>query len=310
MTDPLIAILTNDWHLWNRPPIFRSAEPDWLDTQAGYLEQISNLLPPAPSEVIVVMAGDMFDRADPPASFISWCMDHVPECYVVAGQHDLPNHRLQDIEKSGLGVLIKQNRCHLLKSNQPTYVNNLVLYGHSWKQEVEPLVKQQDDDRVHLAVIHAYIWTKSTCYEGASEDSRLRNWEPKLKGYTAAVFGDNHKAFFSTKNKACPILNNGTFMIRKSDERSHKPSVGLLHQSGKIVKHYLDVSKDKYLDVSGLESIISSTNELDTQELIKELESLGDQGLNFESAVNQYCESNKVNSRVRDLITKMMEPAK
>jgi len=308
--DPIIAITTNDWHLWPTPPRFRSSEKDWLNVMAGYLEQITNLLPSAPSGVPVVMAGDMFDRFDPPASFISWCMDHIPECYVVAGQHDLPYHRLEDIDKSALGVMIKLGRCKLLSSRspQPVYHNNLVLHGFSWNQEVRPLKREDNDKRIHLAVIHAYIWTKNTCYPGASEESRLAAWQKKLKGYDAAVFGDNHKSFFITKKGPCPILNTGSFMVRKSDERGHKPSVGILHESGKLTRHYLDISKDNYFDpLEGMESTLRGESDEYAREAIAELEALGDLGLDFKSSVNQWAEVHKVRDSVRKLLLEMME---
>lgn len=301
--DPVIAITSNDWHLWPKAPIFRSSEVNWLDVQAGYLQQLVDLLPPPPIDVPIIVAGDIFDKCDPQSSFISWCIDNVPECWVVAGQHDLPNHRLQDLDKSGLGLLIKLRICKLLRPQIPTQINDyLVGYGYSWGQTVEPVKKDPKDDRVHLAVVHAFIWTKNTGHIGVSEDSRLSSWFPKLQGYTAAVFGDNHKSFINTKSGPCSILNNGTFMIRRRDEIDHKPSVGLIHRSGKISRHFLDTSKDQYLDVSGLEEELKNEVGEEAVEFIEELERLGDQGLDYVTVVRRWCEDKGVGSKVRDLM--------
>jgi hypothetical protein len=55
---------------------------------------------------------------------------------------------------------------------------------------------------------------------------------------TLAGFLHRHSYFF----------NNGTFFRRKSDEVHYRPWVGLLRSDGTIDPHYLDTSKDKFVD--------------------------------------------------------------
>jgi hypothetical protein len=305
--DPIVAATTSDWHLWPRAPLFRSSETNWLEVQANYLHQLYDVLPKPPSAVPLIFAGDLADKADPSSSFLSWCWDHIPECYVIAGNHDLPHHRLQDLDKSILGALIKLGRCKLLQPETPTYFfeSNLYAYGFSWGQDVQP-PKNKSKDAIHLAVVHAYIWTKKTGYPGAPEEKRLGSWQDKLKDYSCAVFGDNHKGFLSEKDGCCSVLNHGTMMIRKSDEHNHKPCVGLIHQSGKITRHYLDTSKDKYIEVDELKNILDSESSIDTDAFLKELEALGDKGLDYVASVKRWCENNKISEKAYKLVLEIL----
>jgi hypothetical protein len=106
-----------------------------------------------------------------------------------------------------------------------------------------------------------------------------------LKGYDAAVFGDNHIGFITFIDE-CEIINCGTFFIRKSDEVAYRPQVGLLYNDGSISAHYLDVSKDVYLldPVKKKEDLETGR---DAKEFLEELRSLGSDAISFREALDR-----------------------
>lgn len=302
-----LAVLTSDWHLTLKPPLARSCEKDWLGVQAGYIEQVSTLC--TQYQAPLIHAGDLFDKPDPPSELLVWLMRRLPyPCYAVPGQHDLYGHRFDSWPRTGFGVMVQAGRITLLEPGEPLGLANLVLYGFPWGCEVTPCRKKKHllEDRVKLAVVHAYIWTKGWRYPDAPREQRYAAYAPKLEGYDAAVFGDNHQGFLlprSDSGKYCPLLNCGTFLCRKQDERDHRPAVGLLLKDGNIRRYYLDTSEDRFIDFEGE----VAKEHLDATEFLEELAALGDQALDFAETLRRAAGDNKVSGSVRALIIKMLE---
>src|SRR5688500_1062308 len=93
-----IAILCADLHLTMKQPACRD-DDDWMKTQAGYLSQLKML---QKSETMgpvlpILCAGDIFDKWNAPPELIHFALEHLPDGMIcVPGQHDLPNHRMEE----------------------------------------------------------------------------------------------------------------------------------------------------------------------------------------------------------------------
>lgn len=298
--DKVIAILCSDIHLSHKPPIARSAEPDWYAAQARALNELEMLR--MAYAVPVICAGDIFDRWNPPCELINFAIEYLPPMYAVPGQHDLPLHNYSDIKKSGYWTLCKANKVINLRPRQGMYDGEgLCIWGFPWGTEVKP-IKLPDQNFFHIAVVHAYIWTavEDTGFPGAPAEALTTAWRKRLKGFDVAVFGDNHKGL-----EAGNIFNSGTFMRRKSDEKDYKPQVGLLKENGTIVPHYLDCSEDKFLEVEDYEQILK--NDGDMRRFVQELSGLGHEGLDFVEAVKQFFQKHPVAKAVRRAILEAIE---
>ena len=98
----VIAVCCSDIHLSHRPPKLREAEPNWYAAQARVLSQVRAVVETHKCPLIV--AGDVFDegwRAHKcPPELVNFAIRHLPVCYAVPGQHDLPHHRYADVDKS------------------------------------------------------------------------------------------------------------------------------------------------------------------------------------------------------------------
>lgn len=194
-----VAVLSSDWHFSDRPPLIRSAEPDWQAAMARPMSQVRELC--HKHDVPLLHAGDLFDRWNPSPALIAFAMRELPlSVYAVPGQHDLRHHRLDSLQDTAFGVLVEAGRISYPKDNSvgiPGWASGLTLYGFPWGTEVVPCPERhQLDTSLHVAVIHSYIWIKGYSYTGADEGSHLRSWAGKLKGYDVAVFGDNHMHFY------------------------------------------------------------------------------------------------------------------
>lgn len=318
-SDPVIALLVSDLHLSFKPPLARSCHDDWLAVQAGYLRQLEELLPDWSTPI--VCAGDVLDKwaADP--ILLNWLLDHLPHLHAIPGQHDLRHHSLADLKQTSFWSLVKAGKITYLEPDFPVQfpvgsVNpGLVLHGFPWDVPLKPLDsawKERWPDAVHVAVVHQYLWSdKSGGYPNAPTDCKLSRTRSRLIGYDAAVFGDNHRPWLYPATAAapsCPVLNHGCFIRRKADEEPYRPAVGLLHASGRIRRHYLDTSGDRWLELPGGREAAAVLDGLD--DFVAGLEGLGeDPGLDFDAAVRRFLETEQVPAGVRRRVLAALEGA-
>lgn len=336
MPTPIVkAILVSDIHLSEKSPTFRSSESDWFSAMSRPLKELDRLA--ADHNVPIVCAGDVFDRWNSSAKLINFSIDTLPKMYSICGQHDLPNHSYNQIESSAYWTLCQAGIITNIENGSPIETKNgLMLHGFHWNQPIEIPATEgstefqkfcnrcntgyedigrcpdcgcpeyrivepftSSDLCIHLAVIHKYIWkSKNTSYHDAPEQNHIKNIIKKLKGFDAAVFGDNHKGFLiRSKNGSPTILNNGGFMRRAKDQIDYEPSVGLLFSDGSIKRHKLDCSKDKVRSYS-TEILKEETAEINTEDFIQELQDIGSDSLDFEKSIRLYCELNNIEESV------------
>jgi hypothetical protein len=306
------ALLVADLHLSHKPPLARSAEPDWYSAMERQLAELEGLQ--VTLGVPVLVAGDIFDRWDSPAELITFAIRRLPEeMYAIPGQHDLPYHNYADIHRSSYATLIEAGKIHVLKSNNSVEVGALRLHGFPWGFPVTPLKEKKNDLLMDVAVIHDYLWKRGekhgTGYPGAPPDKHwTRHWK-NLRGYNLGVFGDNHVPVeVRCATGACRIFNVGGFFRRKADEKGHKPSVGLLHSDGTVTRHYLDCRKDKWIDVpEGVETLLGSTG---MQGLVEAFADLGDCALDFAERIRRTLDGEKVSEEVKRLVLNWLEVKK
>ena len=299
----VVAILCSDLHLSHTAPLARSSEPDWYEAMGRPLAELRGLQKQHGCPVIC--AGDVFDRWNSPPELINFAIKHVPKMYAIPGQHDLPHHRLEDIKRSAYWTLVEAGVIREIPPHRFTVINQdeLVLCGFPWGIDVAKRTqKLSNREPLYVAVIHQYVWKLGSSYLDAPKGAHLSRFEKQLEGYDVAVFGDNHKGFMAgTPN--CTVFNCGTFMRRKADEINYKPQVGLLHADGTVEPYHLDTSRDK------IEVIEKTTanDELDITAFLEELNGLGGDSLDFETAIKRYVEKHGVTKPVREVIQQALE---
>ncbi len=311
----VIAILTSDWHLCHKAPIARSAEPDWYAAMRRPLCEITQLASKYNAPVII--AGDIFDRWNSPPELINFALDELdgfriengnfPNLYAIPGQHDLPNHRLDEVKRSAYYTLLVTGIFKNLEKWEFFCSDALSISAFAWGEEIIPhdQDRQPENDRIQLAVVHSYIWKDGCSYPGADEKQKIGGYGKSLEGYDAAVFGDNHKGFKTNSNIKPHIINCGTLMRRKIDEIDYQPQVGLLLDDGDIIAHHLDVSKDKFIDVD--EAREKEKQEIDATQFLTELKNLGADSLDFRDAVHKYMNKKNVSEDVRENVLGAIE---
>jgi len=222
--------------------------------------------------------------------------------HCIPGQHDLPNHSLEDIRRSAYWTLVEANKL----MNIPLggiEINDMLVYAHPWGVPIE--VPDGDErDMMNVALSHRYAWKRGKGYPGASMDSLAGNI-PNLDNYDVAVFGDNHQSFDCKRSPTskCTLVNPGCLIPRKSDERRYHPSIYLLRDDKSVQAFELGTLEDKWVDEAGCEEAAAL---MGMESFLDELRGLDADSLDFSDAVDKYCEANNVNDETRAMIRESM----
>jgi hypothetical protein len=288
------AIVCGDIHLSHKPPIARSAEPNWYDAMTRPLDEIVGLQ--KKHKCPVICAGDIFDKWNAPAELINFAFRWIQQCIAIPGNHDLPFHNYEDREKSAYWTLVMADRIISLDPT-PFAINNMRLHGFPCGFEPVPL-NSPCNLQLEVAIVHQYIWKKGCSYPDAPQSNRVTNIQKKLDGYDCAVFSDNHIPF-----EWKMIFNCGSMIRRKIDEITHRPSVGLLMSDGSFKRHYLDCSQDKFIDTQDGKVIDS----IGMNSFVEELTALSDSAINYSEAVHALLKREKVSDSVKTIILAAME---
>jgi len=267
-------------------------------------------------------AGDIFDKWNSPAELINWAMLHLPpRMYVIPGQHDLPEHNIDNIYRSAYETLVRANKIKNIEYEQGEFECGFGMF----EQVVDPdmflwgfpfgtlfFANEYKSKNLKIAIVHDYVWIGKHKYPNAPEEKRLQQIakadkfiKHKFYGYDVIVYGDNHKGFW-TKVDDTVVFNCGTLMRRKSDELDYKPMVGLLYSDGSVKPHHLDISKDVHLTVDEVKET-EALEEIDMEVFAEELRKLGSSALDFAEAMKEFWYKYKTKQKIQEIICKAME---
>jgi len=297
--DKVIAILCSDLHLSQKPPRSRRKEPDWFKAMARTLNELKGVSEHYGAPILC--GGDVFDhwRADP--ELVNFAINFLPEMYAIPGQHDLPLHNMDLIERSAYWTMVLIGRITPVYHKQPiTIENNIILHAFPWGTTIEP--QKEQSKKKHVAICHEYFWTDNHHFHGAPKENEASRYKKKIKGYHAVAYGDNHKGFL-TKINGISVLNCGGFMRRTSDQKDYEPSIGLLCASGDIIQHRLQISHEKFTTLEeeeiGIRKVLKSQ---DMDNFLTGLHETATKSFDFLEAIEYAMKKTYVTDDVRRMI--------
>lgn len=319
-----IALAVGDVHLSHDVPVARGeTREEWYLTQYCYLKQIVKLstIRRAGSGltdcVPIIMPGDIVHTWNQPHELTSYFQCSLgPWAVAIPGNHDLPNHDPKQIRRSAYWTLC-QNKTfrHLTSNPEHSHQWGLSLYGFGYGRVVEPpqprhtgtMSNGAEKSFPRIAVIHDYIWAAGSTGEvhTRTEENHIGSWLNHLRSYDAAIFGDNHQTFVDLRPGCPTIINAGTLMSRRSDERNHEPCAVMLFNDMSIDRHYLDVSKDKWRP--GIDSIAAERSGLDVDEFLETVRSLAKIGFDYKEHVRRHIYTMNTRAEVKDLIESILQ---
>lgn len=232
-------VITADWHLRANLPRCRKDE-DWIATQEKALEQIRVFANEKRCPVFVV--GDIFHSLSE-TNF--YCIQMVQKMarrtreglYILAGNHDLPYHSTENIDKSAVGILMRSNK---IKKIKDYFIEN----------EIEDFSAGNFDEETEDAEI---IFKHVLCFPD------LKSLPPNVDAMTAKdlleeypkakwIFtGDYHQNFHYEKNGR-HVINSGCLLRQAVDLKDYQTGFYFVDTDENIVEFNPIIDEEEFID--------------------------------------------------------------
>ena len=290
-----IAVVCSDIHLSDKPPVYRSKEKDWFEAMQRPLQEMEELAHEL--DVDILCAGDIFDKWNCSPALINFAMVTLPKMKSIPGQHDLPYHSYDQLEKSAYYSLSLHDRLDHLSNDTVTPYhsnNNFAVHPYGWNASL----KMNDEPQMlNIALIHKYIWRKGNTYPGADPTGHVEMIAKKLSHCDVIICGDNHSGF-EYKAGSSFIFNCGTFMRRTLADENYSPGCGILYENGTVRRYLFDTKEEVYLE----REQIQNSYEFEMDKLKKELESLGSSNIDFVEELRRRYKEHKLEDQTIQII--------
>lgn len=223
------AIICSDLHLTEQTPICRT--DDYIRAQRNKLNFISDLQ--KQYKCPVLCAGDIFDHWKPSPWLISFALQHLPDQLIaIPGQHDLPHHNLELIEKSGFWALMQAER--ILYRIKIFNKLGFALYALPFGMKVPEKSPIEDVKDKKILMLHQLTWQKEP-WTGADPKVNARKLLKDNPDFDLIITGDNHQAF-TEEYEGRLLINPGSMMRSTADQIDFRPRVYLWEAESKTAE--------------------------------------------------------------------------
>ena len=288
------AIIFSDIHLTETAPICRI--DDYIEAQKNKLDFISELQRKYMCPVLC--AGDVFNGWKPSPWLISFALKYLPDNLIaIPGQHDLPQHNLDLIEKSGFNALMEAGKI----SNEIKYTS--VLYQQAFDVICIPFGEKIPENKrskdQSILMLHQLTWQKEP-WPGAPPEGNARKLLKENPDFDLIITGDNHQAF-TEEYKGRLLVNPGSMMRSTAKQIDFQPRVYLWNAESNTVQiEYLSIEKS-VVSREHLEMQEERTNRLDSFIEVLQSEEF-EIGVSFEENIKHVLKSTKISKSVKDKV--------
>ena len=234
------AILCADLHIRPDTPICRT--DDFFGAMECKIDFILNLS--KEHDCPILIAGDIGNKPQWPNWLLEWAINKFKghEIICIPGQHDLPNHRLDLWEKSGVGVLHAAGAIRLIIDQIVRSDLDLPIFFTSYFPYGIKLQSPATSHRPAIALTHQMIIENKPLWPG-QEAPKGNNLLKKFPEYDLILSGDNHNPFVA-EYQGRKLVNPGSMMRTSADQESHRPRVYLWYsETNDIEAIYLPIKQ-------------------------------------------------------------------
>lgn len=267
------AILCADLHLREGTPVCRTDR--YHDAQLSKLLFLSEQQ--KKYDCPVICAGDIFDKSKSSPFIENLAISKLPKkFYFVPGNHDLPNHNLDLIDKSSIGVL----------SN---FREKFCLFPVA----LDKMASFQD-----IGIIHTMVHQDKPIHPDVPSTkavSLLKEYEH----YKLIVSGDNHQAF-EVEYKGRLLINPGSMMRMTADQHKYRPRIYLWYASDNSYDIVYYPIEKEVISRKHLENIEEKEKRFEA--FVERLNENYEIGLSYEKNLDNFFKVNKTSKAVQEII--------
>jgi len=294
------AILTADWHIRPTTPICRT--DDFLAAMWRKVEFVLDLS--IEYQCPILIAGDLGLRSQwsnwLEEKFIRSANEKKGFIYVVPGQHDLPDHLLDQWRQSAIGVLHEAKVIELWGIEARRFVKMRLFDVNAFPYGEEIKVNKINKGKPLIAVAHTLVTECAPesflAEKGARSGLKLLMDFPE---YNLILTGDNHKGFVVEKDDRL-LVNPGSLMRTTADQADYKPRVYLwYHQENKVEPVYLPI-EEGVVDRTHID--LAEQKDARIEAYVARLSEEVEIGLSFEGNLEAYFRQNRIRKPVIDKV--------
>lgn len=281
------AILTGDWHLRLDTPTCRT--DDFEDTQWRKVEWVRDLQ--LIHKCPVLHSGDLFHHWRPSPYLLSKTLEYLPDQFhTVYGNHDLPQHNIEEAVKSGIHTLERAGRL-------------TVLDGTHWGDK--PVGRSfyfVNSDRLGL-VWHVFTYQMKKPWPGI-QGPKAGGILRKYPEYDIILTGDNHQAFVE-EHQGRILVNPGSLMRQTADQINFKPRVYLYYaEENRVEAVYIPISESAVT-----RDHLKRSQERDDriEAFVEKIDSDWIANMSFEDNLEEFFQVNEVDPETKKLVYKAIE---
>jgi len=227
------------------------------------------------------------------------------DIFVVPGQHDLPNHNLEMLEKSALGVLGASGFIYILTDREFYYREEFILHPFPYGKKIENCgsYQKKKNGQYAVAISHQLVFESAPQgWEQGKGISGMRLLE-QFPEYDLILTGDNHKPFI-VEHEGNLLVNPGSMMRSSADQVSHRPRVYLWYaDEGRVDPVYLPIKRN-VLSREHIEQEKAREARMDA--FVTSVKSGGEIKLSFEDNMTDHLRENSAPKRTEEKIWEAM----
>ena len=298
-------IVTADWHLRSQRPRCR-LDDDWISTQKKALDQILRYANEFDASVICI--GDIFHSTNETTNeIINMVQEFAIELqviggqfYILAGNHDLPQHNLDNINRSAFQILLNSRN-----------ISEIIQLDHTVDMGEISAANFGDKDDENAEIIFKHV----LCFpENAKLPPSDKIVKPSelFEQFTNAKYiftGDYHRQFVyeNKKKKIQMLVNPGCLLRQAADMIDYEPSVIFVtFLDGELKFKSLPIKDDeKMITDEYIETMQERNSRIDAFiERIKDNKSIT---FDFLENVHNLLKDNEIKDDVKNIIFELLE---
>jgi hypothetical protein len=202
-------VITADWHLREDRPVCRN-DVDWIETQSVAVASVFSYAKDVGAEVII--NGDIFHRPTTAPTLVSIFLSAVHQfgapVYILPGNHDLPYHSFNHLNKSSFGIL-----------REVMDIGGTNLFDSSRKAAVVDFGQLEDKvygTKSDLLCLHQLAFPSLKDMPPNEQGILAEDLCYRFPGVKWILVGDNHK-HFCYQGGTQRVVNPGCLLSQASD---------------------------------------------------------------------------------------------
>lgn len=232
-------VCTADWHIRSNLPRCRKDE-NWYKTQERALKQIRVFANKNDCPVFVV--GDIFHSLGE-TNF--YCIQMIQKMakkldnglYILAGNHDLPYHSSENIEKSAIGTLLNSQNIFSIKE----YFCRHNISAANFDEE--------DNKDAEIVFKHVLCFPDMKSLPPNVDALTAKDLLSEFPNAKWVFTGDMHKNFLYEKNGRY-VVNPGCLLRQAVDFKNYKPGFYYINTDTNTVEFNLIIDSEEFIDDS------------------------------------------------------------